>query len=75
MTLLLECTQKLIFESEAMRTIEEITKEILSLPSDSRALLAEKLLESLEFDPDSAIQAQWLSEAKRRREEVLSRTS
>jgi hypothetical protein len=29
------------------------------------------LVESLEFDTDSAIQAVWLVEAKRRREEVL----
>jgi Putative addiction module component len=54
-----------------MRTIEQITEEILSLPSASRALLAEKLVESLEFDTDSAIQAVWLVEAKRRRDEVL----
>ena len=53
-----------------MRSIEQLTKEILSLPSESRALLADKLVESLEFDTDSAIQSIWATEAKRRRDEV-----
>jgi hypothetical protein len=47
-----------------------MTEEILSLPSASRALLADKLVESLEFDTDSAIQAIWVTEAKRRRDEI-----
>jgi Putative addiction module component len=53
-----------------MRSIEQLTEEILSLPSVSRALLADKLVESLEFDTDSAIQAVWVTEAKSRRDEV-----
>jgi Putative addiction module component len=53
-----------------MRTIEQLTEEILSLPSASRALLADKLVESLEFDTGSAIQAVWVSEAKTRRNQV-----
>ncbi|MCY6492843.1 addiction module protein [Leptolyngbya sp. GGD] len=53
-----------------MKSIEQITEELLSLPSASRALLAEKLVESLEFDTDPAIQKAWTSEAKRRRDEV-----
>ncbi len=53
-----------------MRSIEQLTEEILSLPSGSRALLADKLVESLEFDTDSAIQAVWLTEAKSRRDEI-----
>ena len=40
------------------------------MPSESRALLADRLIESLEFDTDSAIQAVWVTEAKRRRDEV-----
>ena len=36
-----------------MRSIEQLTEEILSLPSASRAILADKLVESLEFDTDS----------------------
>lgn len=53
-----------------MRSIEQLTEEILSLPSESRAFLADKLVESLEFDTDPAIQAVWVTEAKRRRDEV-----
>ncbi|MCM1982828.1 addiction module protein [Lyngbya confervoides] len=53
-----------------MRSIEQLTEEILSLPGESRALLADKLVESLEFDSDSTIQAVWVTEAKRRRDEV-----
>jgi Putative addiction module component len=53
-----------------MRSIEQLTKEILSLPSISRALLAETLVESLEFDTDPTLQATWIAEAERRRDEV-----
>jgi hypothetical protein len=53
-----------------MRSIEQLTEEILSLPSASRALLADKLVESLEFDTNSTIQSIWVTEAKRRRDEV-----
>ncbi|WP_414566527.1 MULTISPECIES: addiction module protein [unclassified Anabaena] len=55
-----------------MRSIEQLTEEILSLPSASRVLLAEKIIESLELDIDPAIQAAWTSEAKRRRDEIRS---
>jgi Putative addiction module component len=53
-----------------MRSIEQLTEEILSLPSGSRAMLADKLIESLEFDTDSAIQTVWMTEAKSRRDGV-----
>ncbi|MEA5420999.1 addiction module protein [Spirulina sp. CCNP1310] len=53
-----------------MRSIEQITQELLSLPNESRAFLADRLVESLEFDADSAIQSVWVIEAKRRRDEV-----
>jgi hypothetical protein len=48
--------------------------EALALPSASRVLLAEKLVESLEFDTDETFQAIWVSEAKRRRDEVQNGT-
>lgn len=53
-----------------MRSIEKLTEELLSLPHESRALLADKLIESLEFDNDSAIQSLWVAEAKNQRDEV-----
>ena len=51
-----------------MRSIEQLTEELLALPSVSRALLAEKLVESLEFDNDPTVQAAWINEAKKRRD-------
>ncbi len=53
-----------------MRSIEQLTEELLSLPRESRALLAEKLAESLELDIDPIIQAAWTTEAHRRRNEI-----
>lgn len=53
-----------------MRSVEQLTTEVLALPNASRALLAEKLVESLEFEADSTIRATWVAQAKRRREEV-----
>ncbi|NJL84658.1 MAG: addiction module protein [Chloroflexaceae bacterium] len=53
-----------------MRSIKQLTEELLALPSASRALLAEKLIESLEFDTDPTIQAAWITEVKERRDRV-----
>ena len=53
-----------------MRTLEELITEVLSLPSASRVLLVEKLVESLEFDIDETIQTLWITEAKQRRDEI-----
>lgn len=53
-----------------MRSIEQLTEELLALPHASRALLAEKLVESLEFDTDSTVQAAWVTEAKQRRDQI-----
>ncbi|MBW4695526.1 MAG: addiction module protein [Lyngbya sp. HA4199-MV5] len=53
-----------------MRSIEQLTEELLALPPASRALLAEKLVDSLEFDTDSTVQAVWVAEAKQRRTQI-----
>lgn len=55
-----------------MLSIEQLTQEVLSLPSAARALLAEKLVESPEFETDPAIQEAWTSEAKKRRDAIRS---
>ncbi|MBE9104200.1 addiction module protein [Nostoc cf. edaphicum LEGE 07299] len=47
-------------------------KEALTLPSAARTLLAEKLIESLEFDVDETLQKLWTDEAKKRRDKVRS---
>ncbi|MBW4645787.1 MAG: addiction module protein [Goleter apudmare HA4340-LM2] len=55
-----------------MLSIEQLIQEALSLPSESRALLAEKLIESLELDTDPTIQIAWTNEAKKRRDDIRS---
>ncbi len=54
------------------RTVEQIAEEALALPSASRALLADKLVESLDTAALSHIDQTWLAEAKRRRDDVRS---
>jgi hypothetical protein len=55
-----------------MASVEQVMKDALSLPKPLRAWLAEKLVESLEFDVDDTIQTLWISEAKKRRDEIRS---
>ncbi|MBD2608544.1 addiction module protein [Scytonema hofmannii FACHB-248] len=50
--------------------IQKSNRIAISLPSASRALLAEKIVESLEFDTDPTIQAAWVTEAHKRRDTV-----
>ena len=51
-------------------TIDQIVKEALALPSEARALLADRLVESLDAAEDNRIDRLWATEAKRRRDEV-----
>lgn len=55
-----------------MRSLEQLTEEILSLPSASRALLADRIVESLEFDTDYQIQKAWIDEAKKRHQQIIN---
>lgn len=52
--------------------VEQITEFALALPSDARALLADRLVESLDPITDEAIRDLWAQEALRRLEEVRS---
>lgn len=53
-------------------TVEQIAEEALSLPSEARALLADRLVESLDPAEDGYIRQLWIREARRRIEEVRS---
>jgi putative addiction module component (TIGR02574 family) len=53
-------------------TIEQLAKEAMQLPVASRAQLADKLVESLDFAEPDEIQRLWAAEAVRRRDEVRS---
>ena len=52
--------------------IEQLAEQAMNLPGESRARLADLLVESLDADALTQIDRLWLSEAKRRRDEVRS---
>lgn len=52
--------------------VEKITEAVLALPSDARALLADRLVESLDPLTDPGVREAWSAEALRRLEEVRS---
>jgi len=51
-------------------TVEQIAEEALSLPSEARALLADRLVESLDPLEDGYIRQLWADEARARRDDV-----
>ena len=53
-------------------SVEKITEAVLSLPSDARALLADRLVESLDPIYDGAVREAWTTEARNRLQEVES---
>ena len=54
-------------------SIDQLMTEALALPDNLKIQLVEELLASLET-PNEAIQAEWIAEAQRRRDEILSGT-
>ena len=53
-------------------TVEQLASEAMQLSAASRALLAEKIVESLDLAQTDDIQRLWAEEAIRRRDEVRS---
>jgi len=53
-------------------TVEQIAEEAMALPSEARALLADRLVESLDPAEDGLIRQLWMREARRRIDEVRS---
>lgn len=53
-------------------TIKKLAKQAMSLPTESRAQLADLLVESLDAEELGQIDRLWVAEAKRRRDEVRS---
>jgi len=51
-------------------TVEQIVDEALGLPSEARALLADRLVESLDPAEDGYVRQLWAAEALRRRNDV-----
>ena len=50
-------------------SVDELATKAMSLPGEARALLAERLVESLDQE---SVREIWLTEAKKRRDEVRS---
>lgn len=55
-------------------TVEQLAEQAMSLPSESRARLADLLVKSLDDADLGQIEQLWLTEAKRRRDEVRAGT-
>lgn len=53
-------------------SVEQIADEALALPSEARALLADRLVESLDPAEDGYIHQLWVKEAQRRIAQVRS---
>jgi putative addiction module component (TIGR02574 family) len=53
-------------------TADRIIEELLHLPRESRAFVAEKLLESLDHDEDYAVSPEWMDEIRKRCRELDS---
>jgi putative addiction module component (TIGR02574 family) len=51
-------------------TVERLAEQALKLPSESRARLADLLVESLDANQLGRVDRLWTAEAKRRRDEV-----
>ena len=51
-------------------TVEQLAKQAMTLPTESRARLADLLVESLDAEELGRIDQMWIAEAKRRRDEV-----
>ena len=56
------------------KTLEQVAEQAMALPSESRAQLADLLVESLDGEQLGRIEQLWLVEAKRRRDAVRSGT-
>lgn len=51
-------------------TVEQITEDALALPSEARALLADRLVESLDPTEDGYVRQLWVKEALGRRDDI-----
>jgi putative addiction module component (TIGR02574 family) len=54
---------------------EKIIAEALELPRNVRAIVAERLIESLEFDEPLELSAEWREEIRRRCKDIDERTA
>jgi putative addiction module component (TIGR02574 family) len=53
-------------------TVDQLAAEAMQLPLGERAILVDKLVESLDITEPSDLQRLWAAEAARRRDEIRS---
>lgn len=53
-------------------TMEQILDRVFELPTPARAFIAEKILETLDYEEDFPLSEEWLAEVKRRTREIDS---
>jgi putative addiction module component (TIGR02574 family) len=51
-------------------SLDQLAEEAMQLPVDKRAILADRLVESLDLAEPDAIQRLWTAESIRRRDEI-----
>lgn len=54
------------------KTVEDLVEQAMTLPTEARARLVELLVESLDADELGPIDRLWVTEARRRRDDVRS---
>jgi hypothetical protein len=67
-----EDSKGLVYLSAMATTVEQLAKQAMDLPAESRARLADLLVESLDEEALGQIDRRWIEEARRRRDEVRS---
>jgi putative addiction module component (TIGR02574 family) len=67
-----EASDEIAYRADMAASVERLVEQALKLPSESRARLADLLVESLDADALGRIDQLWVAEAKRRRDEVRS---
>lgn len=60
----------LVYSVVMSTTVEKIVSEALSLPPQARAFVAEKLIESLDAEPEGVLSPAWGAEVRKRCREV-----
>jgi putative addiction module component (TIGR02574 family) len=69
---LLERGEQIPYREFMATTVKRLAEQALKLPNESRARLADLLVESLDGEDLGRIDQLWVVEAKRRRDEVRS---
>jgi hypothetical protein len=67
---LIDHPEPLRYSKFVRASVDKILSEALKLPPEARAFVAEKLIESLDVEPDAAISPAWREEVRKRCREI-----